>query len=326
MVTKDNAHKILARVDNLPLYLHAYAYHLNMRLERILPNDLLDIARENNLHGVKIHVLDGERYSLEKMNDSELAAFGDKARRLQLDIHIETSASDKQAIDQAVAIALKTGASSVRFYPRYEGNLRQVLEVITQDIKYLRDSYHDSGLTFTLEQHEDLKSHELVSLIQGSDMASLSLLFDFANMINANEHPLTALETMSPHITQVHIKDALIIDENKGLGHKACTSGQGDMPFKALLTGLICLGDDRPQVTAYGLEEEVDYYAPAFRFEDEGDNPWIPWRQMSETPLPETALLEERLIKEKDDAIKQLKYVRSVLQQIKNEAHGILTN
>ena len=41
MVTKDNAHKILARVDNLPLYLHAYAYHLNMRLERILPNDLL---------------------------------------------------------------------------------------------------------------------------------------------------------------------------------------------------------------------------------------------------------------------------------------------
>ena len=44
---------------------------------------------------------------------------GDKARRLNLDIHIETSASDKASIDEAVAIALKTGASSVRFYPRY---------------------------------------------------------------------------------------------------------------------------------------------------------------------------------------------------------------
>lgn len=41
MVTKDNAGKILSRIDNIPLYLHAYAYHLNMRLERILPNDLL---------------------------------------------------------------------------------------------------------------------------------------------------------------------------------------------------------------------------------------------------------------------------------------------
>lgn len=325
MVTKDNAHKILARVDNLPLYLHAYAYHLNMRLERILPSDLLDIANENNLHGVKIHVLDGERYSLENMNNNELSAFGDKARKLQLDIHIETSASDKKSIDQAVSIALKTGASSVRFYPRYEGNLQDVLAMITQDIHYLREHYQDSGLTFTLEQHEDLKSHELVSLVQNSDMTSLSLLFDFANMINANEQPLTALDTMSPHITQVHIKDALIINEKEGLGHKACTSGQGDMPFKELLTKLICLGDDKPQVTAYGLEEEVDYYAPAFRFENEGDNPWIPWRQMSETPLPEPELLEDRLIKEKHDALQQVKFVRSVLQQIKNEAHAILT-
>lgn len=325
MVTKDNAHKILARVDNLPLYLHAYAYHLNMRLERILPSDLLDIANENNLHGVKIHVLDGERYSLENMNNNELSAFGDKARKLQLDIHIETSASDKKSIDQAVSIALKTGASSVRFYPRYEGNLQDVFAMITQDIHYLREHYQDSGLTFTLEQHEDLKSHELVSLVQNSDMTSLSLLFDFANMINANEQPLTALDTMSPHITQVHIKDALIINEKEGLGHKACTSGQGDMPFKELLTKLICLGDDKPQVTAYGLEEEVDYYAPAFRFENEGDNPWIPWRQMSETPLPEPELLEDRLIKEKHDALQQVKFVRSVLQQIKNEAHAILT-
>ena len=47
---------------------------------------------------------------------------------------------------------------------------------------------------------------------------------------------------------------------------------------------------------------------------------------MSETPLPAADLLEERLIKEKNDAIQQLKFVRSVLQQIKNEAHDILTN
>ena len=113
MVTINNARKILQRVDTLPLYLHAYAFHL------MLPADLLDIASENNLRGVKIHVLDGERFSLGNMDDKELSAFGDKARRLNLDIHIETSASDKASIDEAVAIALKTGASSVRFYPRY---------------------------------------------------------------------------------------------------------------------------------------------------------------------------------------------------------------
>ncbi len=91
-----------------------------------------------------------------------------------------------------------------------------------------------------------------MSLVKESEMESLSLLFDFANMINANEHPIDALKTMAPHITQVHIKDALIVKEPGGSGHKACISGQGDMPFKALLTHLICLGDDEPQVTAYG--------------------------------------------------------------------------
>ncbi|EEZ6459459.1 TPA: TIM barrel protein [Escherichia coli] len=326
MMTINNARKILQRVDTLPLYLHAYAFHLNMRLERVLPADLLDIASENNLRGVKIHVLDGERFSLGNMDDKELSAFGDKARRLNLDIHIETSASDKASIDEAVAIALKTGASSVRFYPRYEGNLRDVLSIIANDIAYVRETYQDCGLTFTIEQHEDLKSHELVSLVKESEMESLSLLFDFANMINANEHPIDALKTMAPHITQVHIKDALIVKEQGGLGHKACISGKGDMPFKALLTHLICLGDDEPQVTAYGLEEEVDYYAPAFRFEDEDDNPWIPYRQMSETPLPENHLLDARLRKEKEDAINQINHVRNVLQQIKQEANHLLNH
>ncbi|AEG96397.1 TPA: TIM barrel protein [Klebsiella aerogenes] len=325
MLTKDNAEKILSRIDNIPLYLHAYAYHLNMRLERILPVDLLKIANSHHLKGVKIHVLDGERYSLSCMDNMQLAAFGEQAKALRLDIHIETSASDKETIDQAVAIALKTGATSVRFYPRYEGPLQDVLASISADIQYIKETYSHSGLAFTIEQHEDLKSIELVNLVKQSEMPSLSLLFDFANMINANEQPLEALAVMSPYVTQVHIKDACIIAENGGLGHRACNSGHGDMPFKALLTELICLGQEQPQVMAYGLEEEVDYYAPPFRFATEGDNPWIPWRQLSETPLPDTTQLEARLDKEKQDAIAQLNFVRDTLHDIKNDALKVLS-
>ena len=183
MVTINNARKILQRVDTLPLYLHAYAFHLNMRLERVLPADLLDIASENNLRGVKIHVLDGERFSLGNMDDKELSAFGDKARRLNLDIHIETSASDKASIDEAVAIALKTGASSVRFYPRYEGNLRDVLSIIANDIAYVRETYQDSGLTFTIEQHEDLKRDQesyKLGLISKMELDNTQNIYDVA--------------------------------------------------------------------------------------------------------------------------------------------------
>lgn len=317
------ATKILQRADNIPLYLHAYAFHLNMRVEKILPENLLDIASQHQLKGIKVHVLDGESQSLSCANDERLQQFGEKARRLGLDIHIETSASDAKTIDQAVAIAIKSGASSVRFYPRYEGHLDAVLAQIRQDIHYIKENYQHSGLTFTLEQHEDLKGHELVKLVNDADFPQLSLLFDFANMINANEEPLPALAAMASNVTQVHIKDALIVREANGLGHKACISGQGDLPFKELLFQLVCLGEDKPQVIAYGLEEEVDYYAPPFRFQHEDNNPWIPWREMSETPLPNKEL-DVRLEKEFNDALNQIAYVRNILQKLKQEAVAVL--
>lgn len=314
------AKKIVERAMDLPLYLHAYAFHLNMRMEKILPEDLLDIASQQQLKGVKIHVVDGESQSLRHASDERFAA---KARRLGLDVHIETSASDAGTIDEAVKIALKSGATSVRFYPRYEGTLSDIMEIIAKDIQYIKAQYQHSGLTFTLEQHEDLQSHELVRLIQQADFPQLSLLFDFANMINANEEPLEALAVMGNEVTQVHIKDALITHEGEGRGHTACISGQGELPFKELLLQLICLGEDKPQVTAFGLEEEVDYYAPAFRFTNEDKNPWIPLREMSETPLP-TSGLEERLNKEIDDAVNQINHVRNILSELNQDAMAIL--
>lgn len=319
----DDARRIIERADTLPLYLHAYAYHLNMRFEKILPGDLLDIAKKHHLTGVKIHVLDGETRSFSVMTDDQLTAFAEKAKRYQLDVNIETSASDNKTLDDAIRIALKTGASSVRFYPRYEGALSDVLRFIAADIRYLKEHYQHSGLTFVLEQHEDLKGRELVQLIKDADFPELTLLFDFGNMINACELPMDALTDMQDYITQVHIKDAVILEEGDGFGHKACRSGEGNLPFKDMLRALICLGEDKPQVISYGLEEEVDYYAPAFRFKNEGDDPWIPWRQLSETPLPETEIAE-RLAGEKEDAINQIHYVRKIINELKAEAVRII--
>ena len=45
---KYNKELLAERARNIPLYLHAYAFHLNMRYERVLPGDLLDIAYQQN--------------------------------------------------------------------------------------------------------------------------------------------------------------------------------------------------------------------------------------------------------------------------------------
>ena len=281
----------------------------------MLPNNLLDIAQQQQLCGVKIHVEDGESQSLRHLDTNALSQFKDKAQAYGLDVHIETSASDKATLDEAIRIAQATGASSVRFYPRYEGHLQDVLQKIATDLEYLRE-FDDCGLSFTIEQHEDLKGHELVSLVENSGMKNLSILFDFANMINANELPLEALDVMAPYITQVHVKDAIIIKEGKGWAHEACRTSYGDLPLKAMLAKLLSLGEEQPQVIAFGLEEEVDYYAPAFRFDDEGDNPWIPWRDASFTPLPEADQVDERLRLEQQHALEQIAHIRQLCSEM----------
>lgn len=306
------------RARNIPLYLHAYAFHLNMRYEKILPGDLLDIAHQNQLRGVKIHVEDGESQALQMLSDLQLIDFRKKAENYGLDVNIETSASDQKTLNDAIRIANLTGASSVRFYPRYEGHLQDVMKKISLDIEYL-SQFDDCGLTFTIEQHEDLKGEELVSLVKHSGMKNLSILFDFGNMINANEKPLDALRAMAPYITQVHVKDAKIIKDNSGWAHEACRSGYGELPMEDMLRELLLLGEDKPQVISFGLEEEVEYFAPAFRFDDEGDNPWIPWRTASYTPLPETDKVDERLAQEAEHAIEQIHYVRNICNKFINE-------
>ncbi|MFB2828401.1 sugar phosphate isomerase/epimerase family protein [Aeromonas jandaei] len=306
---------LVDRAKNIPLYLHAYAFHLNMRHERMGPQDLLDIAHQQKLRGVKIHVEDGESQSLQAINDDELASFKKKAEQYRLDVHIETSASDKETLDDAIRIARATGATSVRFYPRYEGFLEDVLNKVAEDIKYL-SKFDGCGLTFTIEQHEDLKSHEIVALVQNSGMKNLSILFDFANMINANEDPIEALDIMAPYITQVHIKDARRIKDGEGWAHEACCTGKGDLPIREMLNKLLLLGRDHPQVISFGLEEEVDYYAPAFRFNNEGHNPWIPWRTASYSPLPDEDQIDRRLKLEKDDALAQITYVKKICNVI----------
>jgi hypothetical protein len=235
-------------------------------------------------------------------------------------IHVEVSSTDLQTLSAAVEIARVTGAQSLRCYPRYEGHVSGVLRRTIDDLKRLPGLDSTGELLFTLEQHEDLKSHELVYILEQAKVPRLSLLFDFGNMINACELPDKALEVMAPYITEVHIKDVKIVADRGGQGHLACKSGEGDIHFPRLLFHLLLLGEKNAQVTAYGLEEEVGLFAPAFRFPDEGRDPFIPYRDPSETEIKEEQSLDDLLRQERENADRQVAYVRSVLEKMRHLA------
>ena len=321
-LTAAQLRRLVARAPDAPLFAHAYAFHLNFRLGQMAPPDLLHWSAAKGLRGVKIHVEDGEARSL-LHHPAGRAGFGALARDLGQEVHVETSSTSRADLAAATTIAHATGATQLRCYPRHSGPLSQVLARTLQDLRQLPALDPTGRLNFTLEQHEDLTSAELVGLIAHAANPRLTLLFDFANMVNAGEMPLQALATMAPHVTDVHIKDAHILPDRGGMAHRACATGQGDIPLAALMARLLVLGDDAPQIRAFALEEEADYYAPAFRFPGEGPDPIIPARAMSST-APGDAPLAERLKRERDDAAAQLRYVRNLLRTLQTAAQAAL--
>ena len=258
-------------------------------------------------------------FGLEHLPDRLVCLFH-IAMPLGIGVHIETSETTREGLGDAIAIAKATDATSVRCYPRYEARVSEINAKTISDLKQLVEFDPEATLLFTLEQHEDLTSPELVHIIESVGNPTLSLLFDFGNMVNAHERPLEALATQSAHITQVHIKDCWVTPDRGGWAQLGCVSGTGHLPFSELLLGLLLLGEDAPQVTAFALEEEADYFAPAMRFPNEEDDPLIKFRTSS-LPPGEDAGLDERLQRERDEAVAQVAYVRGLLDQFEQAAN-----
>ena len=326
-LSAQTAETLIDRIDAIALYTHAYSLHLNFRYGGFTPSDLLDFAAKHKHSGVKIHLEDGEEASLGRMDADGLARFGLKARKLGLDVHLEISETEVTSLRTAVSIGHQTGATSIRCYPRYEGRVSSVIARAIDDLRHLQELDPDGTFRFTLEQHEDLTGAELVQIVEAVGNPNLSLMFDFTNMINAYERPLDALRAMAAHITDVHIKDARIVEDQGGWAQQCCRSGEGDIPQARLLMELLLLGNDIPQVRAFGLEEEVGYCSPAFRFPGEGDDPFIPHRAVSETKLAPDAKLQEVLAREVSDAEHLCIHIKTLLKQLHDHAtHRIEAN
>ena len=264
-------------------------------------------------------MLDGEANSLSQMNPDQLQAFSDKAAKLGLDVHLEISSTRREDVDQVIAIARAIGTRNIRVYSRYEGHLSRVMAQIESDLRYLGEQADLHDLYFDFEQHEELKSAEIAQLLQRLDHPRLHALFDFGNMINACEQPMPALQQLAPHIRQVHMKGVRVVPEQNGFGHYGVLQGSAEdhLPSARMVFELLMLGEHKPQVIAFILEQENHYIAPAFRQSDEAADPFIAYREMSETELPPGYCVERMMDEEHQWANNQIRYVRDLLGELK---------
>jgi len=213
---------------------------------------------------------------------------------------------------------------NIRVYIPHSGNISEIIKNSIKDLKYISGIAKQHKLFFVVEPHEVLKSNELVRIIKKVNSPQIRLLFDFGNMINANEDPFDALKIMAPYISQVHMKGVKKIRIKGGFEQKGVPEGEGDLPQMRLLFDLLLLGKSEPQVKFYALEQEVGFKSPPFRFDSEDENPFIPNRKPSNTCFDKNKSVKENLLLEKQNACKQVQYVKSLLKQMKTRSKLII--
>lgn len=321
------AARLIDRIDNIRLHAHSYSLLHNLTYGSLKPVDILNFAFEHELHGINIHVDDGGEHSLSHSHAEALARFKQRAERLNLAIHLETSHTGREEINRVVRIAQALGVQNIRAYPRYEGQLTDVMAQVVADLRTMGELADKHDLYFDIEQHETLKSTEIVHMLLAVNHPRLHVLFDFTNMINAYERPLPALRTLAPYIRQVHLKGAKTIREGNGYGRLGVvqSSAEDETPYGRMLYELLMLGEAKPQVICFALEQEVNYYAPAYRRADEGRNPYLPYKEPSDTPFND-ANPGMSLLKERRWAANQVHFIKSLLAELRWLAQSLCEN
>ncbi|MFT4899764.1 MAG: sugar phosphate isomerase/epimerase [Flavobacteriales bacterium] len=311
------ASKLIDRIDRIQLHAHSYAFYLNLQYGNFDIFDLCSFASENNLQGVNIHIDAGGEKSIANYSPKQLLRLRKYLESHNLNVNIEASSTSNKVINKSVSLAKSLGSKNIRVYDRYKGQLSDIIQKCTKRMTEVAAIAEKHDLYFVVEPHEVLKSDELVHIIKTVKSNRVNLLFDFGNMLSTAEQPLQALATMSPYIKQVHLKGANVLEvEKKGFAQIGTRQGDDNLPHQLMIFKLLMLGENKPQVGAFSLEQQVGYYASPYRFENESSDPVIPKRKPSQTGLSPGLTLNKNLKEELKDAYHQVGFVNETLQKL----------
>jgi hypothetical protein len=321
---KASASRLLERTENVPFFAHSYTFYHNM-IHGFTPHDLVRFAYEHDLHGLCLHISDGDSLNIRRMNPSERDCFRGLVEELGLQLHLEISSTDRQEVDTVIECARSLGVRNIRLYARHEGPLSTVITKVFADLAYACDRASKYDLYFDYEQHEDLRAAEIAGILARLDDPRMNALFDYSNSLNAFEDPLAALHILAPYIRQAHIKGARKIIEGDGWGQLGVPQGapEDELPGARMLYDLLTLGDGKPQVICFALEQEVDYYAPAFRCASDPSDPVIQYREPSDTPVDPTKSHERLLSDERRWAVQQIGWNRDLVALFREHARTV---
>ncbi|NBD24862.1 sugar phosphate isomerase/epimerase family protein [Paenibacillus glycinis] len=215
---------------------------------RITAKELLQTAEAYGLQGGEI--------PLEVLKQSDADEAAEYARDRGLFINVAAGGFDPGALKEALALADRIGALTVRTVvggAKYGGDRRHMagewrrfLESILHSFRNVMETADPAGANLAVENHQDLASEELLWLCETIGSEKFGITLDTGNPLATAEEPIDFFRRVAPWVKNVHLKEYAIYPSEEGYRLARKPLGHGVIDFPALLR---IFQETNPQVT-----------------------------------------------------------------------------
>ena len=231
-------------VSKVPLGVCNYS----LRGMKLKAEQVLEYAIEHKLDSILINVF----RTFESLEDKHLAEVRNRAKANDISIYVggdfsvsktsslyhkgyeNAEAGLKEGIRVASAVGspivtIRIGSIKERYSP---GGLElHILEVI-RVLKAMRKQAIDAGLKFAIENHGELRTEDVLRIINEVGSDACGALLDPENTVRVLDDPVRALKMLGKHILCTSVRDFTVYESEEGATMQRTAIGQGMMDYK----------------------------------------------------------------------------------------------
>jgi sugar phosphate isomerase/epimerase len=222
--------------------------------DNLEPEYLSGLSKTAKSNDVSIYIGAG---SISETSKSFSNKYGNAVTLLKEGIRVATAVGSP-------IIGVRIGSIEDRYV---DGGIESHIEFVIKVMKTLRSQVLDSGIKFAFENHAgDLRSEELLSLINETGTDICGALFDPANAVWAMENPMDALKIMGSTIVCTSIRDVAVWETDEGAAFQGMAIGEGmlDFPRYAKTMAELCPGVPLHVETISNSARPVPFLRPEF--------------------------------------------------------------
>ena len=216
------------------LGLHSWSFYRSFASGAMDLPRFLDEAARLGVDGVEIapdHVADWAALGEVGARAADLGLYADLDDSTGM-VHVgDAAAGHARHIEGMLRAASGLGAENLRTFVgadrfRRDVHLSEQLEIAAENLRRYAPVAEGAGVYLCVENHGDLRSSELLSVLEAIDHTYIRCCLDTHGPIFVGEEPVGAVRRLAPYARMAHFADAVV--HHKPWGHVVTSGPWGD--------------------------------------------------------------------------------------------------